>query len=97
MDAVRQEAMQRKQILMPAGMIMKVDRIAKKNKVSFAGVVREAVDAFDSMMSNNEAAVLDALAETMIDGVKDTIDRINEVEEKLDATHRILRVRHGNQ
>ncbi|MEA2084244.1 MAG: hypothetical protein U9O82_08400 [Thermodesulfobacteriota bacterium] len=92
----RQETMLRKPILMPPSMIKKVDKIAKNKNVSFAKVVREAVNAFDSETSSDDAAILEALADTMIDAVKGTIDRINEVEKKLDVTHKILEAQSGN-
>ena len=45
--SMQRETMQRNPVLMPPGMISKVDRIASDRKVSFAEVVRAAVDAFD--------------------------------------------------
>ena len=94
--SARQETMQRKPILMPPSMIKKVDKIAKNKKVSFAEVVREAVNSFDSETSSDDAALLEVLADTMIGAVKDTIARINEVEKKLDTTHKILEAQSGN-
>lgn len=44
MAQIQQEAMRREPILMPSHMI---NKIAQDRKVSFAEVVREAVDAFD--------------------------------------------------
>lgn len=95
-EPARKEAMQRKPILMPPDMIRKVDKIAKSKNASFAGVVREAVNAFDGETSSNDTDILEALADTMIDTVKGTIDRIDEVEKKMDATHKILEAQGGN-
>ena len=65
-ESARQETMLRKPILMPPSMIDKVDKIARNRKVSFAEVVREAVNAFDGDLSMEDEALLEALAETMI-------------------------------
>ena len=94
--SAHQETMLRKPILMPPSMIKKVDKIANNKKVSFAEVVREAVNAFDGETSSNDTDILEALADTMIDAVKGIIDRIDEVEKKMDATHKILEAQGGN-
>ena len=91
----RQETMLRKPILMPPSMIAKVDKIAQGRKVSFAKVVREAVDAFDPESANDDEAILEALAETMIKTTRDVLGRIEEVERQLDATHALLEAHHG--
>ena len=95
MEAVRQrqEAMRRKPILMPPEMIQKVDGIAKRKKVSFAEVVRDAVAAFDEGAASEEDELLEALADTMIETTKTLTRRIEELEKKLDETHAILEVR----
>ena len=62
----QRDAMFRKNILMPSSMIEKVDQIAKRKNVSFAEVVREAVDAFDEEIRAEDEAILEALADTMI-------------------------------
>ena len=95
-EQAQKEAMRRKPILMPPDMIIKVDKIAKSKNASFAGVVREAVNAFDGETSKNDADILEALADTMIGTVKKTIDHINNVEKKMDETHRILEAQGGN-
>ena len=89
----QQETMQRKPILMPAGMIKKVDKIASDKKVSFAEVVRAAVDAFDGDLSIGDEALLEALADTMIKTTQEVIEKIDAVEKKLDETHAILEAR----
>ena len=86
----RQETMLRKPILMPPSMINKVNKIANDRKVSFAEVVREAVDAFDSDLSIENEAFLEALADTMIKTTQDVVKKIDEIEKKLDETHAIL-------
>ena len=43
----QRETTLRKPILMPPSLIDKVDKIANERKISFAEVVREAVDDFD--------------------------------------------------
>ena len=86
----RQETMLRKPILMPPSMIDKVDKIANDRKVSFAEVVREAVDAFDGDLSMEDEALLEALAETMIKTTQEVVKKIDEIEKKLDETHAML-------
>ncbi len=88
--AARQETMQRKPILMPPSMIKKVDKIAKARKISFAAVVREAVNAFDSNPTTEDDAILEALAETMIKSTRDLVRKIDQVEQRLDETHAML-------
>ena len=86
----RQETMLRKPILMPPSMIDKVDKIANDRKVSFAEVVREAVDAFDGDLSVEDEALLEALADTMIKTTQEVVKKIDEVEKRLDETHAML-------
>ena len=95
-EPARKEAMQRKPILMPPDMIIRVNKIAKSKNASFARVVREAVNAFAGETSSNDADILEAVADTMIDAAKGIIDRISEVEKKMDATHKILEAQGGN-
>ncbi len=90
MGAAQQEAMLRKPILMPPGMIKKVDKIARRKKVSFAKVVREAVDAFDDRMSGHDAALLDTLADLMLQSSRELADKIDNIEKRLDETHAML-------
>lgn len=87
--SAQHETMLRKPILMPPSMIEKVDKIAENKKVSFAKVVRDAVNAFDGKVSNDDA-ILEALAETMIETTQDVVERIEEIEKRLDATHAML-------
>ena len=87
---VRQETMLRKPILMPPSMIDKVDKIANDRKVSFAEVVREAVNAFNGDLSLQDETLLEALADTMIKTTQDVVKKIDEVEKKLDETHAML-------
>jgi hypothetical protein len=89
------ETMLRKPILMPPSMIAKVDKIAAGRKVSFARVVREAVAAFDPESSDNNEAMLEVLAETMIETTRDMVRRISEIEKRLDETHALLEAHHG--
>ncbi len=84
------EAMRRKPVLMPLAMIEKVNRIATKNNVSFAKVVREAVDAFDGDLSKEDETLLEALAETMIETTRQVVGKIKATEKRLDKTHCIL-------
>ena len=87
------ETMRRKPILMPPAMIEKVDRIAAANRVSFAEVVREAVDAFDGDLSKEDETLLEALAETMIQTTQEVVEKIDSVGKKLDETHDMLEAR----
>ena len=86
----RQETMLRKPILMPPSMIDKVDKIANDRKVSFAEVVREAVNAFDGGLPMQEETLLVELADTMIKTTQDVVKKIDAVEKKLDETHAML-------
>jgi len=79
--------MLRKPVLMPPGMIAKVDKIAKNRKISFAKVVREAVDAFNDETSTSDTIILEALAETMLSTTQDIIKKIETIEKRLDETH----------
>lgn len=87
---VQHETMLRKPILMPPSMIKKVDRIAKRKKVSFAEVVREAVEAFGEKTTAEDERILDALADTMIETTKNLIKKMEEIEKRLDSTHELL-------
>ena len=84
------ETMLRQPILMPPSMIKKVDGIAKRKKVSFAEVVREAVNAFGGKPTSEDEHILDALADTMIKTTENLINRMDEIEKRLDTTHAIL-------
>ncbi len=91
-ESAQRETMLRKPILMPPSMIEKVDKIAGNKKVSFAKVVREAVNAFDGEAPQDDI-ILEALAETMIKTTQDVVGKIDEIEKRLDATHAILEAR----
>ena len=86
----QRETMLRKPILMPPSMIDKVDKIANERKVSFAEVVREAIDAFDGDLSMEDEALLEALADTMIKTAREVVEKIDGIEKRLDETHAIL-------
>ena len=86
----QRETMLRKPILMPPSMIDKVAKIANERKVSFAEVVREAVDAFDGDLSTEDEALLEALADTMIKTAREVVEKIDAIEKRLDETHAIL-------
>ena len=86
----QRETMLRKPILMPPSMIDKVDKIANERKVSFAEVVREAVDAFDGDLSMEDEALLEALADTMIKTTREVVEKIDAIEKQLDETHAML-------
>ena len=89
----RQETMLRKPILMPPAMISKIDRIARGRKVSFAKIVREAVDAFDGDLSTENTALLEALADTMIKTTLEVVEKSDALEKRLDETHTMLEAR----
>ena len=86
----QRETMLRKPILMPPSMIDKVDKIANERKVSFAEVVREAVDAFDGDLSTEDEALLEALADAMIKTAREVVEKIDAIEKRLDETHAML-------
>jgi hypothetical protein len=89
-ESARQENMIRKPILMPPSMIDKVDKIARNRKVSFAEVVREAVNAFNGDLSLEDESILMVLAETMIKTTQEVVEKIDAVEKRLDETHATL-------
>ena len=86
----QRETMLRKPILMPPSMIDKVAKIANERKVSFAEVVREAIDAFDGDLSMEDEALLEALADTMIKTAREVVEKIDTIEKQLDETHAML-------
>ena len=86
----QRETMLRKPILMPPSMIDKVDKIANERKVSFAEVVREAIDAFDGDLSMEDEALVEALADTMIKTAREVVEKIDAIEKRLDETHAML-------
>ncbi len=86
----RQEPMQRKPIMMPPSMIKKVDSIAKSSHVSFAEIVRDAVNAFDGKATAEDEAMLEALADTMIKTTRELIEKMDAIEKQLDNTHALL-------
>lgn len=86
----RREPMQRKPILMPPSMIKRVDTIAKSKNVSFAEVVREAVNAFGGTPAAEDEAILEALADTMIETTQNLIEKMDAIEKRLDDTHALL-------
>lgn len=86
----QRETMLRKPILMPPSMIEKIDKIANARKVSFAEVVREAVDAFDGDKSMEVEALVEALADTMIKTTREVVEKIDATEKRLDETHAML-------
>ncbi len=88
--SAQRETMLRKPILMPPSMIDKVDKIANERKVSFAEVVREAIDAFDGDLSMQDEALLEALADTMIKTTREVVEKIDAIEKQLDETHAML-------
>ena len=86
----QRERMQRKPILMPPSMIKRVDSIAKEKHVSFAEVVREAVNAFGDKPAAEDEAILEALAETMIQTTHDLIEKMDAIDKRLDETRALL-------
>ena len=84
------ETMLRKPILMPPSMIKKVDGIAKRKKVSFAQVVREAVNAFGEKPTLEDEYIVDALADTMIKTTENLMQKMDEIEKRLESTHALL-------
>ena len=88
--SAQHETMLRKPIFMPPSMIEKVDAIAKNENISFANVVRQAVNAFDNDTSNDDSKILNALADTMINTTKEIVDKMAAIEKQLDDTHAIL-------
>jgi hypothetical protein len=92
-DQSQHETMRGKPIMMPPSMIEKVDSIAKQRDVSFAEVVREAVNAFGKQSTPEEEYILDVLADTMIQTTENLIKKMDELEKRLNETHALLEVR----
>lgn len=88
-------AMQRKPILMPANLIHKVERIAKDKNVSFAEVVRNAVNVFDADISTEDEALLEALADEVIRSTTDLIEKIDNTIKRIDETHAMIKEHRG--
>lgn len=88
--AAKQESMTRKQILMPPLMADRVKKIAQARGVSFGEVVRDAVDAFDETLSQEDAALLDAMADNLIKSTNETIERIDRLMQRMDETHAMV-------
>ena len=72
---------------MPPSMIDKIDKIANARKVSFAEVVRGAVEAFDADLSMEDEASIEVLADTMIKTTRKIVEKIDAIEKRLDETH----------
>ncbi|BBO89740.1 hypothetical protein [Desulfosarcina ovata] len=71
--------MLRKPILMPANLIEKVDRIAKDRNVSFAEVIRNAVDVFgEDDMTAEEETLLEALLDEVIRSTTDLAAKLDQ-------------------
>jgi hypothetical protein len=85
--------MQRKPILMPTNLIEKVERIAKDKNVSFAEVVRNAVDVFDDDISAEDEALLEALADEVIKSTAELIAKIDNTIKRIDETHAMIKER----
>ncbi|BBO83395.1 hypothetical protein DSCO28_39610 [Desulfosarcina ovata subsp. sediminis] len=72
-------AMLRKPILMPANLIEKVDRIAKDRNVSFAEVIRNAVDVLgEDDMTAEEETLLEALLDEVIRSTTDLAAKLDQ-------------------
>jgi chlorite dismutase len=71
-------------------MISKVEKIARGKNVSFAEVVRDAVNAFDGEQPSESRALLEALADTMIQTTQEVVEKIQAVEKRLNETHAML-------
>ena len=90
MATAQQTSMMRKQILMPPMMAERVQRIAKEKGVSFGEIVRDAVDAFDETLSQEDAALLEAMADNLIATTNETIKRVDELMRRMDETHAMV-------
>lgn len=83
----RSSAMLRKVILMPPSLIEKVKRIALAKNVSFAEVVRTAVDDFDETLTAEDEALLEAMLDKVIASTHKSIAVIDKMIERIDKTH----------
>ncbi|KGM43337.1 hypothetical protein JY97_08005 [Alkalispirochaeta odontotermitis] len=80
---------------MPANLIEKVERIAKDRNVSFAEVVRNAIDAFDADISTEDEALLEALADEVISSTAELVAKIDNTIKRIDETHAMVKVHLG--
>ena len=88
---VEKQNMVRKPIMMPLELIEKVDAIAREREESFAAVVREAVDAYEpETIDTNEEAMINSALDLIVKSNLETIKKIDELEKRLDETHKIL-------
>lgn len=88
--ATAQQSMMRKQVLMPPLMADRVKKIARARGVSFGEVIRDAVDAFDETLSQEDTALLDTMADALIKSTNETIARIDRLMHRMDETHAIM-------
>ena len=53
-------------------------------------VIRNAVDAFDESLSQEDAALMDTMADAMIKSTQETISRIDRLMQRMDETHAMV-------
>ncbi|HHM04376.1 MAG TPA: hypothetical protein ENJ19_01360 [Gammaproteobacteria bacterium] len=94
--AALDERMERKPVLMPPDLIRKTERLAQEAKVSFAEIVRRALWDYDPGKQAENDSTLEALADALLQSIRETGDYLDKLEQKLDTTHRELeKHRHG--
>lgn len=90
------ERMERKPVLMPPNLIRRTDAMAEAAGVSFAEIVRRALESYEPEKSAEGGTLLESLAEELIRTNAKTLARLEEVERRLDETHAELEAhRHG--
>jgi hypothetical protein len=91
------ESMIRKPIHMTKALIAKVDTIAEVKRVSFAEVVRDAVDAYDTDIAPEDSKFLELMLDSALKSLNDSIHKIESLEFKLDQTHQRLEAQRGHR
>lgn len=82
-----QERMERKPVLMPPSLIRHTDAMAKAAGVSFAELVRRALESYEPEKSAEDQALLETLVEELIQTNAATLACLEALERRLDETH----------
>lgn len=89
--------MHRKHIMMSMDMIARVDMIAKEKNVSFAEVIRNAVDDYEETISKDDEALLCKLIDEAVKMTEDTAAKVDEVVRSMNETFDYLEAQRENQ
>ncbi len=95
-DKMKDEAMVRKPILMPPTLILKIEKIAEtaskfeSRTVSFAEVVRRALNNYDPALDGSDEEMIEALLDGVIKSTKETVMTVHKLNKKLDKSYKEL-------